>query len=499
VRVGSHLINQPSPQIYNGLDAALTYEINDKLAAIPDDRLVYNFSLALQAPVLEMMARGIRVDPFARETALGIIDDKLARLNTLLTAWLSAVSDAPLPRKNGELTAINSPKQLRTLFYDVMQLPRIRRWDPGAGEATEPMDREVLEKLADHYYARPIAQAVICARDLRKEREVLTKEIDEDWRWRQSINIAGTKTGRFSSSRSTTGSGSNTQNVSADLRHIFVADEGWKLAGIDKEQAESRELGYICGILFNDWSYLDLCEGGDKHTEVCRMVWPNDLPWTGELAKDKKIASERTFYRHYNYRDTVKRLGYGSDYGGMPPTLSHHTNIPVRLCAGFQERYFERLPCIPRYHQWVAQELQTKGYLVNRFGRRRDFFDRVRDREVINSGIADLPQSSTAYDMNLGLLRLWHQLGTRIQLLHQWHDAVYFLYREDDDEQDVMRQACKLLEIRVRAPTTGREFYVPVEPKVGWNFGNRWRQDDDGNIIDANPRGLDKFKWKEKT
>lgn len=496
-RVGSHLINAPSPQVYNGLDCALTYEVHQKLAEIPDDGVIYKFSRALMAPVLEMMMRGITVDPFARELALESLKLKLDALDRMLEVWIGAITDKKLLRKTtgefrGELTIPNSPKQLMELFYERMGIKRIGSWSNG--EMNYSMDRETLEKIADHYYARPIVNAILLTRDLRKEREILTKEIDPDWRWRQSINIAGTKTGRFSSSKSTTGTGSNTQNISVDLRHVFIASPGHKLFAIDKEQAEAREVGWLCGTLFDDWSYLDACEGADLHTTICRMVWENDLPWTGDMKKDRKIAEEGIFYRHYTYRDTVKRLGHGSCYGGLPPTLSSHTNIPVSMCASFQDRFFTRFPGIPRYHQYIAQELQTKGYLVNRFGRRRDFFDRVREREVINSGIAYLPQSATADDLNLGLYRLWKHMGTRIQLLHQWHDAIYAEYREDDDEEDVLRQAMQHMDVVMYAPN-GRRFSVPVEAKVGWNFGPRYKQDAEGKYLDVNPKGLDKFKF----
>jgi DNA polymerase I-like protein with 3'-5' exonuclease and polymerase domains len=48
---------------------------------------------------------------------------------------------------------------------------------------------------------------------------------------RTSYNIAGTRTGRLSSSFSEFGaSGTNFQNIEERLREIFVADPGHKLA-----------------------------------------------------------------------------------------------------------------------------------------------------------------------------------------------------------------------------------------------------------------------------
>ncbi|MGH7239436.1 MAG: hypothetical protein ACREHG_05135, partial [Candidatus Saccharimonadales bacterium] len=101
----------------------------------------------------------------------------------------------------------------------------------------------------------------------------------------------------------------NLQNITEELRHIFIADKGYKLVGIDAEQSDSRMVGYMCGLLFDDWTYLDACESGDLHTFVARLTWP-DLGWNGNIKKDRKIA-DRRFYRHFSYRDTCKRLGHG--------------------------------------------------------------------------------------------------------------------------------------------------------------------------------------------
>src|SRR5574337_920692 len=111
--------------------------------------------------------------------------------------------------------------------------------------------------------ARPIVAAILARRDLAKQLQVLKTEIDPDWHLRTSYNIGGTTTTRFSSSKTPEGTGNNLQNITESLRHICIAEKGYKLYGIDLEQAESREVGLICGLLFGDWRYLDACEAGD--------------------------------------------------------------------------------------------------------------------------------------------------------------------------------------------------------------------------------------------
>jgi len=471
--------------IYCGFDSPLTHEINAAFdRELPDGGrpLIYDFERALQGPVLEMQLRGFRVDPSARETAITNTRRKREAAQTILDTLAGAVWDKGVNANSGQ--------QLKDLFYNHMGIRPLAM--SVKGERKEPMDRKILERLEDYFYPRPLVNAILLIRDLDKTLQVLETEIDSDWRFRTSYNIGGTDSFRFSSSKSGLGTGGNFQNVHAELRRIFIPDPGWKLYGLDKEQAESREVGFLCGVLFDDWSYLDAAESGDVHTYVTRMVYP-EWNWTGDLRKDRELA-EKPFYRTFTYRDASKRLSHGSNYYGKPPALSQQIRIPINLVFQFQERYFSAFPCIRRLHTWVARELQTKQALYNVFGVRRDFFDRPDQEETLRSAIAHLFQSATAHDTNLGLYRIWKSMRGRVQVLAQLHDAVYFQAREDDDEEAVVAEATELM--KVELSHRGRKFIVPTEAKSGFNWAPRYRQDADGKWIEWNKAGLDKIGAK---
>src|SRR4051812_35378976 len=52
-------------QVYNGLDCCVTLEVLDELKRMSNQiPLVYDFERALQAPALEMMLRGFKVDKY---------------------------------------------------------------------------------------------------------------------------------------------------------------------------------------------------------------------------------------------------------------------------------------------------------------------------------------------------------------------------------------------------------------------------------------------------
>ena len=485
--IGAHTldVSQGSTYIYNALDACLTHEIDEALKHLSQDDTIYNFSKAMQAPALEMMLRGFRVDPGSREIAL---QRTKAKLEATLK-WLDALAHAVWDKGVNP----NSGKQLKDLFYNHMGIPPVTQFVKGV--VTTPMDRKVLEKLDAYFHARPIVNAVLLARDLAKTQQVLETEVDPDWRWRCSYNIAGTNTGRWSSSKSAAGTGSNFQNITDELRRIFIADDGFKICGIDLEQAEARDVGWFCGVVLGDWSYLDAIETGDVHTFVARMCWP-ELPWNGDLKADRKVA-ERRFYRHFTYRDATKRLSHGSNYLGKPQTMSSHTKIPLNIVKPFQDRYFASFPCIPRMHHWVAGELQTKQYLVNVFGRRRDFFDRPNEDETLRSAVAYLFQSATGDRLNLGLYRVWKEMGTRVQILAQLHDALYFQYRLDDNEDEIIAQAKRLMSVPLTHTLPSgavRVYDIPRDVVTGFNWSHRYRLREDGSVEDWNPKGLDKYR-----
>jgi DNA polymerase-1 len=434
---------------------------------------VYTFARAMQGPALEMMLRGFLIDQEAREKAILRLKDLIAKYDVALQRLAAVVWGKSLnPR---------STKQLLEFFYSRMRLPE--QWISQKGVKKLSMNREVLEKLEVYMYPRPIISCILSIRDLAKELQTLESEVDPDGRMRTSYNIVGTETGRWSSSQSSEGTGLNAQNIKRKLRSIFIADPGWKLCGIDLEQAESREVGWLCGTLFGDWSYLDACLSGDLHTLTCRLIW-DKLPWTGELKQDRKIA-EQIFYREFTYRDMSKRGGHGSNYYGTPFTMARHLKVPQKLMIDFQAKYFTAFPGIQKWHRWVAQEIQTTRTLTTVFGRERTFFGRANDDTTLREAIAYAPQSSTGDRLNLALWRIWHNMKN-VRLCAQVHDAVYFQYPESADEAQIISQALGYISTPLHDPKSGRSYNVPGEAKVGWNWGDFDKT--------SNPLGLSKWR-----
>lgn len=453
---------------YNALDCTGTAEIAGELRKQLDNTTthIYEFEKACMAWALDMDLRGIRVDMLRRDGTIKFLQGQGATLDSLLAEYGQAL---------GHITINpNSPQQLKKIFYDQLGFPRQTKYDKKDKEEKLSTDRDALEKLSKLPLANPLCKAILARRDVGKKVSVLRSGIDPDGRMRFNFNIGGTETGRLSSSKSAFGGGMNAQNITEEIRSIFIASPGKKLAYIDLEQAESRAVAFISG----DKAYTAATESGDLHTTVARLIWPN-LTWTGDLVQDRRIA-DQPFYRQFSYRDMSKRGGHGSNYLGTARTMALHLKVEEELIRDFQRNYFDAFPGIPAWHQSTATELQTFGCLTTPFGRRRHFLGRLRDSSTIREAVAFVPQSLIADYMNTGVCRLWS--WNKVDLLAQVHDAVLFEYPDGQDE--LAFEAARILS-RPITLQDGRQFSVPCDIAVGWNWGK---------ANDNNPDGLKKLK-----
>ena len=458
--------------VYNGLDSCVTAEVLANMLAQADDVALrtYEFSKALQAPVLEMNLRGLRVNKKRKLQVIADITQKIARLEEQLDSIIQDGIGAPGANWR-------SPTQLKTLLYDIMQLPVQKKRNTN-GVFTATTDEAALEKLANYFIAEPICNHILLLRGLGKSLGFLRTGVDPDGRMRTQFNIAGTVTGRFASSATDFGTGTNLQNVTESLRSVFVADPGMMFCNIDLEQGDSRNVGALCWNLFANedeafaGSYLNACESGDLHTYVSKIAFPH-LPWG--TAPDRDIA-ERMAHKHYDYRFMSKKIGHGSNYLAQPQTIAKHARIPLDIAKTFQQRYFDGFPCIPAWHQSVFFSLENLGYLISPFGRRRFFFGRPKDGSTQREAVAHVPQSMTGDEINTGILALWR--ADKVQLLVQVHDSILFQFPEHLRDE-IVPWAVEAIKTKL-VLAKGREFVVPTEASTGWTWGKHSEDNLDG-------------------
>lgn len=170
-----------------------------------------------------------------------------------------------------------------------------------------------------------------------------------------SFNLAGTATGRLSSSDP------NLQNIPVRtaegklIREAFIAAPGHKLISADYSQIELRVLAHIC----RDNALLRAFhEGRDIHAAAAAEVW--------NLPIDQVPADKR--------RD-AKAVNFGIVYGSMAFGLAMNLGIPVVQAEALIERYFQRFPGIRDYMDYVTRKARELGYVRTLEGRRVWFPD----------------------------------------------------------------------------------------------------------------------------
>jgi DNA polymerase I-like protein with 3'-5' exonuclease and polymerase domains len=472
--------------IYNGLDCCITSELYSILSAQmekedPRVQETHAFALKKFGPIFEAQLTGFKIDLYKQATTILAAERDLAQLESKFQRIMREVFGSELNYR--------SPVQVKNLFYGIMALPEQKKRN-AHGIMAPSTDREALEKLQDYILARPICAFILAMRDLSKSIGFLQSELDKDGRIRCNYSIAGTTTGRLNSTKTSLDTGTNLQNVAPKLRDPFVADEGKIMVNVDLEQADSRNVGAICYNLFYEshgpefaGSYLDACESGDLHTQVCRMAWKN-LDWSD----DKKLwrtTADLPFYRGLSYRDMAKKLGHGTNYFGTPRTMAGHTKSPVKIIQNFQDNYFSAFPVIPLWHNSIVDDIKNGRPLYNLNGRRRVFWGRRTDPKVHREAVAYAPQSSTGEQID----RAWYQLWTKypmIEFLGQVHDSITFqLPMEMIGMLDQILEDMKV----IYTLAGGRQFFVPLEASTGWNWGYYNET--------SNPYGQKKWKGQE--
>ena len=512
---------------YNALDCTGTREIADNLLAEldPAQERIYKFERALQGPAMSMMLRGVRVDQNKRNDLIKEVKQELRTTTKKINLreevkgvwdgtiketgmcpmefgrhhkWPKGVADTErkcercgAPRIIPISYNANSSDQTDHLLHDLHSLPRLSN-----KKGEESTDDDVLKRLkTKHPQFGGVIDDILTVRDMSKQLGSLLARLSPNGRYFSSFNVGTAWTGRFSSSKNPFGLGGNLQNVAPKHRRIFIADPGFTLGYADYKQGESNLVAHMSG----DEKYIEAHALGDVHTYVTRYVWPA-LPWTGDLAKDKKIAKQNPPWdtaEGHDYRFQCKRIQHGSNYGLTPFGISMIAQIPLAQAKAAYENYMSEFDGIPAWQDWIRGQVHEKKPLVNPFGRTVTLAGRPWDKHTWRQGLAFLPQSALADLDDLAMLRVWYDLEEEnLQLLAQVHDAL--LHQFPNGRLDLEREMLKRMLIPI--PVTDykgvtRITTIGVESAIGKNWGHYKEKDDDK--WPANPTGIDEQPIEE--
>jgi len=349
----------------------------------------------------------------------------------------------------GESFNVNSSQQLAVILFNKLKLEPVRKTKTGYSTA-----EDVLQQLKKE---NPLPGRVLRYRRLQKLLstyiEPLPKKIDPDTgRLHTTFNIAGTATGRLSSSEP------NLQNIpvktheGAMIRETFVPEEGNIFLSADYSQIDLRVLAHISG----DSNLVESFKSGkDIHTRTAARLY--DVP-------ESEVTPEM--------RKRAKSINFGIVYGMSSWGLSKRADMDEEESKEFIEKYFERYPDVKNYmsltiekacrDRFVDTILNRRRYL-NEINSKNGLRRKLAERMAINTPI----QGSSADIIKLAMVKLDKKYDFNsgpVKLLLQIHDELLFELPEGmlpEAEENIRREmenACELsvpLEVVFR---TGRNW-----------------------------------------
>jgi DNA polymerase I len=380
-----------------------------------------DFSLRLRG-VLEPTLREHRLDALFREVEIPLIAvlaemeregiaidrDLFARLTREFRQELARLEGAVYSAAGTEFN-VNSNPQLRTVLFDKLQLPVLKK-----GKTGPSTDADVLDELAamGHEVPKLLLEYREVAKLLSTYLEALPAEVNPaTGRIHTSFNQIGAATGRLSSTRP------NLQNIPVrsargeSIRRGFVPRAGWRFVVADYSQIELRLLAHLSG----DPAFVAAFRGGgDIHRQTAAIIFG---------VAPETVTPEM--------RARAKTINFATIYGQGARSLSRSLGIPFAEAQRFIGEYFERFSGVRAFLDRAVAEAREKGYVETIFGRRR-YVPELRDqnfnvrafgeRVAANSPI----QGSAADLIKVAMVRLAAALraGSAARLLLQVHDEL---------------------------------------------------------------------------
>ena len=200
-------------------DAAVTLEIHraHMAAMTPDQRKHYDFNMSLIPSLQYMSLRGINYNVSAAKEKHSEIKSKMLELQIACNQ-----------HANMEIN-LNSPKQMCDLLYKRFGFEPQYMKEAGRKTTKLTANADAMLKIIIKQGANP-HPFLACAlgwKKLEGVRKQLELKADNDGRVRCSYNLVGTETGRLSCSGSVTGSGTNLQTITKQLRYLYQPDPGY--------------------------------------------------------------------------------------------------------------------------------------------------------------------------------------------------------------------------------------------------------------------------------
>lgn len=391
------------------------------------------------------------VSVLAAMESLGIASNRgeLERISTELAAQ-SAAHQADAYAAIGREVNLGSPKQLQTVLFEDLSMPKTRATKTGY-----TTDAKALQEL-QLSHPHPFLDALLAHRDSTKLHQIvegLIASVTPDGRIHTTFDQTGTSTGRLSSSDPNLQNIPVRTDVGHQIRSTFVASgEADGLLTADYSQIEMR----IMAHLSEDAGLIEAFQGGeDLHRFVGARIF--------DVAPDDVTPLMRT---------KVKAMSYGLAYGLSAYGLAQQLAITPSEAKELMSEYFRRFGNVRDYLRTVVEKAKQDGFTETLFGRRRPFPDLASPNRIVREAAErqalNAPIQGTAADIIKIAMRdisddiVQKELRSRMVL--QVHDELVF--------EVFGGERAKLEGIVVNRMGGAATLMVPLDVQLGW--GANW-------------------------
>ncbi len=453
--------NEDNFQAYCARDSAVTFECFNYLIgqAVKENNIdTYRRQNALIEPLLYMFGRGIRVDLDWMDTEAEKQEIRAAKLKEKLILLCGY-----------DLNPASSD-QVKDYFYNQKGLKPYTKWKKEGNKRYQVVttDKTALIRIANQGFEE--ARTILYIRVALKLRSTYleNKKIDPDGRMRSSRNPVGSKNGRLSSSETIFKSGMNLQNQPHYVRRMFLADEGYIAYELDLGQAENRIVAYVAP----EPSMIAAFESGrDIHCQTAGLILGKDPSQVSDVDGSSPLGGGMQSERFWG-----KKSNHSLNYDEGTVTFSIQCEMPLNEAKMIHARYHAVYPAVKNsYHAMCRQSLHTSRALINLLGRKR-IFTKPLDDSTYKDSYAFIPQSTVADIINeYGLIYIFNNQDKfwMVEILNQVHDSIWLQIPASvpwNKHAEALYQIKQSLEVELTAH--GRNFTIPLDAKIGWNFGD---------------------------
>jgi uracil-DNA glycosylase family 4 len=417
--------------IYLGLDCYYTLrlftdlerECNEEGMLDLYDRILMPASLAIS----EIEYKGIKIDkPFFQE-ARAMLAQRIEKLLRRIRKTVGKSDFNP-----------GSPQQVREYIYTDCRMPfgmtvgadgTIYHTARRGGMREGPTAAVVLKALARrHPEIKEVVDDIVEYRNLTKNKgtyvDGILSRLDIDNRLHTSLNLAGTATGRLSSSNPNLQNIPDASHTGVEIRGGFIPEDDCVLLNADYKQLEVRVAAWLAD---DDAMRAIFSEGGDPHGDISETIF------------QQPVSEMSTFQRVL-----AKKIVFGMMYGQGADSIANSPDQEAMMELGGQRLtpdivngMFENLLNKWRgYARWREHQKHigyTEGEICMLTGRRRRFgFIPRHDAGYVGRASFNNPVQSTASDFTLwALIQLHALLPEGAHIVLTVHDSIVIECRRD--------------------------------------------------------------------